>query len=116
LDAVRTALASKTIVAPAEQNSAGHVVGRKKELEELCSGFQMACSGQALVVCIGGEPGIGKSTLFQQFLAEQRLRGVNCAMAIGRCSERRAGSDAYLHVLEALEAWPLVHWVAASQN
>jgi tetratricopeptide (TPR) repeat protein len=67
------------------------------------SGWETACSGQGLVLCIAGEPGIGKSTLFEQFLRKQRERDVHCAVAIGRCSERLAESEAYLPVLEALE-------------
>jgi DNA-binding winged helix-turn-helix (wHTH) protein len=103
LEAARAALASTGIATSIEHNLPGHVVGRAKELAELLSAFQIACSGQARVFCIGGEPGVGKSTLFQQFLVEQRSGGVNCAVAIGRCSERLAESEAYLPVLEALE-------------
>ena len=103
LEAARAALASKCIIARTEDGFSGHVVGRTKELAELLSGFQTVCSGQGVLLCIAGEPGIGKSTLFEQFLAVQRLSSVNCAVAIGRCSERLAGSEAYLPVLEALE-------------
>ena len=103
LEAARAALASKCVVTRAEHGVDGHIVGRTKELAELLSGFQTACGGQSLLLCIAGEPGIGKSTLFQQFLALQRLGRVNCVVAIGRCSERLAESDAYLPVLEALE-------------
>ena len=103
LEAARAALASKCIVTPTQDSVRGHVVGRTKELAELLSGFQTACSGQGVLLCIAGEPGIGKSTLFEQFLAVQRLSGVNCVVAIGRCSERLAESEAYLPVLEALE-------------
>jgi DNA-binding winged helix-turn-helix (wHTH) protein/tetratricopeptide (TPR) repeat protein len=102
LEAARAALAS-SIVTPIEDGVTGHVVGRTKELAELFSGFQTACSGQGVLLCIAGEPGIGKSTLFEQFLAVQRLSSVNCVVAIGRCSERLAESEAYLPVLEALE-------------
>jgi hypothetical protein len=78
-------------------------VGRTEELAELLSGFQTACSGQGVLLCIAGEPGIGKSTLFEQFLAVQRLSSVNYVVAIGRCSELLAESEAYLPVLEVLE-------------
>ncbi len=78
-------------------------MGRTKELAELLSGFQIACSGHGLLLCIAGEPGIGKSTLFEQFLAVQRLNRVSCVVAIGRCSERLAESEAYLPAFEALE-------------
>ena len=104
LEAARAALASKCIVTPTEDGVRGHVVGRTKELAELLSGFQIACSGQGMLLCIAGEPGIGKSTLFEQFLTVQRSSSVNCGVAIGRCSERLAESEAYLPVLEALES------------
>ena len=103
LEAARAALASRCMVIPTEDARSSHVVGRTKELAELLSGFQMACSGRGVLLCIAGEPGIGKSTLFEQFLTAQRLGGVNCVVAIGRCSERLAESEAYLPVLEALE-------------
>src|SRR5262245_60989550 len=103
LEAARAALASKRIVIPTQESVIGNVVGRTKELAELLSGFQTACSGKGVLLCIAGEPGIGKSTLFEQFLAAHRLRGANCAVAIGCCSERLAESEAYLPVLEALE-------------
>jgi DNA-binding winged helix-turn-helix (wHTH) protein/tetratricopeptide (TPR) repeat protein len=104
VEAARAALASKSIAAPAEARFTGHVVGRSKELAEMLSGFEIACSGQGSVLCISGEPGIGKSTLVERFFTEQRLRGLNCAIAIGRCSESLAASEAYLPVLEALES------------
>ena len=102
-ESARAALASKRIVVPVEDHFSGHVVGRARALAEMFSGWETACSGHGLVLCIAGEPGIGKSTLFEQFLREQRERAVHCAVAIGRCSERLAASEAYLPVLEALE-------------
>jgi DNA-binding winged helix-turn-helix (wHTH) protein len=55
LEAARAALAS-SIVTPIEDGVTGHVVGRTKELAELFSGFQTACSGQGVLLCIAGEP------------------------------------------------------------
>jgi DNA-binding winged helix-turn-helix (wHTH) protein len=104
LEAARAALRSKSVFVQAGRNLAGHIVGRAKDLAEVLSAFQIACSGQTRVLCIAGEPGIGKSALFQQFLVEQPRSGVNCAVAIGRCSERLAESEAYLPVLEVLES------------
>ena len=66
--------------------------------------MESAFCGRACVCCITGEPGIGKTTLFQQFLADRGSRGVNCALAIGRCSELLGDSEAYLPILEALES------------
>ena len=50
-----------------------------------------------------GEPGLGKTTLVEGFLEDLLLRGHSFHLARGRCSERLAGSEAYLPVLEALE-------------
>ena len=56
-----------------------------------------------LVVCLTGEPGIGKTTVAEDFLAEI-AGGAPCYVARGRCSERLAGAEAYLPILEALES------------
>src|SRR5262249_9707500 len=81
-----------------------HTVGRQKELAELGAAFQEAAAGRGLLVCIAGEPGIGKTTLVEDFLAELTAGGQACSIALGRCSERLAGAEAYLPFLEALES------------
>jgi predicted ATPase len=80
-----------------------HTVGRQKELAELRRAFESAAAGQGLFVCVTGEPGIGKTTLVEDFLSELAATGRLCALARGRCSERLAGTEAYLPFLEALE-------------
>jgi predicted ATPase len=77
-------------------------VGRDQEHAALWAGFESATAGRGLVLCITGEPGIGKTTLVEDFLAELADgRGHCCAR--GRCSERLAGSEAYLPILEVLD-------------
>jgi predicted ATPase len=78
-------------------------VGRQKELAELGRAFESAVAGQGLLLCVTGEPGIGKTTLVEDFLSELAATGRPCALAHGRCSERLAGTEAYLPFLEALE-------------
>ena len=56
------------------------------------------------MVCVGGEPGLGKTTLVEDFFSDLSSRGVTASMARGRCSERMAGSEVYLPFLEALES------------
>jgi predicted ATPase/predicted Ser/Thr protein kinase len=76
-------------------------VGREQERAALRAGFAQAEGGCGLMICVTGEPGIGKTTVVEDFLAElgsQRLR-----IARGRCSERLAGTEAYLPFWEALE-------------
>ena len=79
-----------------------HTVGREKEREELRAAFAAAQGGRGTLVCVAGEPGIGKTTLVEDFLAELASQGQRIIVR-GRCSERLAGTEAYLPILEALE-------------
>jgi predicted ATPase len=81
-----------------------HTVGRQKELAELGRAFKSAAAGQARFLCVTGEPGMGKTTLVEDFLGELAATGRPWALARGRCSERLAGTEAYLPFLEALES------------
>src|SRR5262249_53907278 len=53
---------------------------------------------------VTGEPGLGKTTLVEDFLDELAASGRLCCLARGRCSERLAGAEAYLPILEALDS------------
>jgi predicted ATPase len=55
-------------------------------------------------LCLAGEPGIGKTTLVEEFVNELTATARSCHVARGRCSERLAGTEAYLPFLEALES------------
>ena len=101
------------LAAVAEPNSApapgtiasagrGEVVGREIEKAALREEFAIAASGRATMVCISGEPGIGKTTLAEDFLSEVARSSAHL-VARGRCSERLAGAEAYLPILDALE-------------
>ncbi len=104
LEAARAALAAEPEATSAAASSHRHVVGRRREIADMFGGFETTASGQGLVLSIGGEPGIGKSTLVAHFLEELAGRHENCVVAAGCCSERLAGSEAYLPLLEALES------------
>ena len=52
-----------------------HVVGRRRDVAELIAAVESIRSGRGLVVGLTGEPGIGKSTLVELFLADQRTWG-----------------------------------------
>lgn len=78
-------------------------VGRGEELAELQMAFDVAAAGRGSLICVTGEPGIGKSTLVEEFIAELNGSGQACSVARGRCSERLGSSEAYLPFLEALD-------------
>jgi predicted ATPase len=79
------------------------VVGRQNEWVALRAACAEAAQGRGLLICVTGEPGLGKTTLVDSFLDELAANGRNWHLARGRCSERLAGTEAYLPFLEALD-------------
>jgi predicted ATPase len=79
-------------------------VGRQQERAILWAGFEQAAAGQGLLLCVTGEPGLGKTTLVEDFLDELAAGGRLLSVGRGRCSERLAGAEAYLPFLEALDS------------
>ena len=73
-------------------------IGRAEALSRLRSAWDLACSGHRTVVWVAGEPGIGKTTLIEHFVAG--LGDVACAR--GQCVEHYGQGEPYLPVLEAL--------------
>ncbi|AHG87785.1 protein kinase [Gemmatirosa kalamazoonensis] len=86
--------------APSER----HTVGRDGERAALRQAMADAERGHGALLSVAGEPGIGKTTLVEAFLAEVASATRPCRIARGRCSERLAGTEAYLPILEALDA------------
>jgi predicted ATPase len=78
-------------------------VGRQDEGAALRTGFEEAASGRGLLLCVTGEPGLGKTTLVESFLDELAASDRLWGLARGRCSERLAGAEAYLPFLDALD-------------
>jgi predicted ATPase len=91
-----------SLLGPAPSPIPRHMVGRQAELAELRAGFESVVAGRGLFLCVTGEPGIGKTTLVEDFLTELAVASGTCAVGRGRCSERLAGAEAYLPFLEAL--------------
>jgi tetratricopeptide (TPR) repeat protein len=91
-------------VGPGLLSTQRHTVGRQHELAELRAGFASASAGRGLLLCVAGEPGIGKTTVVEEFLDELAAGNRTCRLARGRCSERLAGTEAYLPLLEALDS------------
>jgi tetratricopeptide (TPR) repeat protein len=99
-----TAIAEPSQVAAgsAATTGRGETVGRELEKAALREEYAGAAAGRAAMVCVSGEPGIGKTTLVEDYLSELS-RGAAHLVARGRCSERLAGAEAYLPILDAIE-------------
>ena len=85
-----------------------HTVGRYNQLAILHEGLKRVFSGKGLLIGVAGEAGIGKTTLIEEFLDELAVSGRPIMLAKGQCSERLAGTEAYLPIFDALE-WLLQH-------
>ncbi len=84
--------------APAGRDAEPWFIGRTEEVERLRSLWDGALGGSRAVVWIAGEPGIGKTTLIEHFVAG--LGDVACAR--GQCVDLYGAGEPYLPVLEAL--------------
>ena len=77
------------------------IVGRQGELEYLLNCFLEADKGRRQLVFLGGEPGVGKTTLIQLFV--ERLTGRPGTTVVGgQCVMSFGAGEAYGPVLEAL--------------
>ena len=94
-----TSLTPAQIIQPSQR----HSVGREVERRALHDALLEALGGRGLLLAVIGEPGIGKTTLVEDFLAELGGSNSPCRVTRGRCSERLAGTEAYLPILEALD-------------
>lgn len=77
-------------------------VGRGPELNRLDEFLTQAVGGSGRVVFITGEPGIGKTSLSDEFLRRARARYPNISVSRGRCVEQYGTGEAYLPFLDAL--------------
>ena len=50
-------------------------VGRQAELEAICQAFEQAGAGHGQLVAVIGEPGVGKTRLFYEFICSHRTHG-----------------------------------------
>jgi tRNA A-37 threonylcarbamoyl transferase component Bud32/tetratricopeptide (TPR) repeat protein len=92
-----------TVAAPATAlRTPNRLVGREVELDRLTREVEMAAAGSGRLVLVQGEAGLGKTALVETLL--EQPAALRFRIARGRCSERLAGAEAYLPVLEALES------------
>jgi len=76
-------------------------VGREAERAELRRLLDQVAKGQGALVMIGGEPGVGKTRLAEELMAEARQLGMTAF--IGHCYEME-GAPPYIPFVEILEA------------
>ena len=77
-------------------------VGRDAELEQLRAGLEQARQGAGQVVAVVGEPGVGKSRLFHEFIRSHRTRGW---LVLESASISYGKATAYLPVLDLLRGY-----------
>jgi tRNA A-37 threonylcarbamoyl transferase component Bud32/tetratricopeptide (TPR) repeat protein len=103
-DSSVAAALSEVAVSPRSAAPVRHIVGRDAELDTLVEELGTVRAGRTRVVFISGEAGMGKTTLVDAFLRYLDESHEPVRIGRGRCSERLAGSDAYLPVLEVLDS------------
>jgi DNA-binding winged helix-turn-helix (wHTH) protein/tetratricopeptide (TPR) repeat protein len=86
-----------TVVAAGPQPSPSFI-GRADAIARLQRAWEQACNGQRAGVWVAGEPGIGKTTLIEHFVASRG--GITCAR--GQCVEHHGTGEPYQPVLEAM--------------
>ncbi|HEY9348525.1 MAG TPA: AAA family ATPase [Inquilinus sp.] len=79
----------------------GVFAGRAEALRSLLAQLGRAAAGERQAAFICGEPGIGKTTLVQQFLARTPTH-LDPVLAQGHCMENFAGAEPYYPIYEAL--------------
>ncbi len=79
-------------------------VGREEQRALLSRAYTRVKEGRGLILAVTGEAGIGKTSVLEDFLSELPIRGERPVIVRGRCSQRLAGEEPYLPILEALES------------
>ena len=78
-------------------------VGREAEVDKLRDALERAAGGESLVVGVAGEAGLGKTALVETFLEQTSSVLASPRVARGGCSERLAGTEAFLPFFDAIE-------------
>jgi predicted ATPase/DNA-binding winged helix-turn-helix (wHTH) protein len=81
--------------------SSQKLIGRSTQINELRDCLQRALGNQRQIVFIIGEPGIGKTTLADEFQRLVRANVPGVRIARGQCIEGYGGKEAYYPMLEA---------------
>src|SRR4051812_19729480 len=94
-----SALRSSSVSAPPLTR---RLVGRDGELAELRHYLRKAMAGERQIVFITGEPGIGKTTLSEEFQRQIAAREPSVRIARGQCVEGFGSKEPFYPVLEAV--------------
>ncbi|MCW5892061.1 MAG: AAA family ATPase [bacterium] len=95
------AFAPETPGRPSADAAGPALVGRDAALAQLDAAAARAAAGRRQTVFVTGEPGIGKTTLVDHFLAS--VAAQRSVVARGQCIDGYGRSEAYLPLLEALQ-------------
>ena len=93
------------IAAPPEEPATSepwHIVGREAELQHLDDALTQVIAQRGRTLLITGEPGIGKTTLADEFIRRAGRRPEALLVARGRCVEQYGTGETYLPFLDAL--------------
>ncbi len=77
-------------------------VGREPEIQKLEGLLKQTIEGTGRIVFITGEPGIGKTSLSDEFLRRARRQQLGILTSRGRCVEQYGTGEAYLPFLDAM--------------
>src|ERR1700679_1501835 len=78
------------------------IVGRERELVELGTYLTKAKGNERQIVFVTGEPGIGKTTLVDEFQRQAQMDAPSSRIARGQCVEGYGGKEPYYPMLEAV--------------
>jgi len=82
-------------------DTTGPIVGRDADLRRLDDSYRLAIAGRTQFVLLGGEPGIGKTTLVNSFL-DLSSRDHGADVIQGQCIVHYGKQEAYGPMLEAI--------------
>lgn len=86
----------------AADHPSNRIAGREEELNLLSEALERARAGEARLVVLVGEAGIGKTTLLHEFLRRSARRS-DLLVTTGECVEHYGSEEPWVPVVEALE-------------
>jgi class 3 adenylate cyclase/tetratricopeptide (TPR) repeat protein len=99
---VRGAGSVRTRLQASAARGLSRFVGRDAEMEQLRTAQEQATAGHGQVVAVVGEPGVGKSRLFYEFVRSHRTRGW---LILESASVSYGKATAYLPVIDLLKSY-----------